>query len=330
MALQRHNNTEAKKLDGDLKFLMDGENLASLIGLLQILDHYAWVSVEAQNVMKFPTTVFSSLMDMLDRLSEDWSWRDQFPRLCQVGTFRDLVKQMLPELGGSFSPLISPQARRRFRARLTLKENTQREKIERLRSSGMTDIAITRKLGIEIPEPPEREEHALSEDEDEDEDEMADPPMRINESVPVTFTFQKSVQVTKKLEEAAKSLASAVRKRMKPVEIISKAVETFSDDQFLDDEEHSLQTASDRMKELYSLVDRWRKTTIDPEALTPGYLKFMKFRQQKLYHNPNLTLEKIYEEFYRDTADDVETSEFKRLFQYIKIKHCRLVYCCSM
>ena len=59
MALQRHNNTEAKKLDGDLKFLMDGENLASLIGLLQILDHYAWVSAEAQNVMKFPTTVFS-------------------------------------------------------------------------------------------------------------------------------------------------------------------------------------------------------------------------------------------------------------------------------
>ena len=76
-----------------------------------------------------------------------------------------------------------------------------------------------------------------------------------------------------------------------------------------------------RMTDLYTYVDEWRKPTFNPSWLVPGSMKFAAFK----YQHHGLPLEQVYKKFWEVSLGDEETTEFKRLFEFIQIKSFR--YC---
>ena len=72
-----HDNTGAKSALEIMNKFSDGESLAMMVGICQLLDMYSRCSLTAQHSRKFPTSVLqavTSMTEKLKQLSEKWEW----------------------------------------------------------------------------------------------------------------------------------------------------------------------------------------------------------------------------------------------------------------
>ena len=79
-------NDKVNKLNKNKRQMKDAKNLVFIIGLMQILEVYAEVSLSAQHAQYFPTQVWTeinSAKEKLRDLSENWKWLDEELKLGQ-------------------------------------------------------------------------------------------------------------------------------------------------------------------------------------------------------------------------------------------------------
>ena len=91
-------NDKVNKLNKNKRQMKDAKNLIFVIGLMQILEVYAEVSLTAQHSQYFPTQVWSeinSAKEKLRNLSEKWEWLDQELKLGQCGNPRLLLERIM-------------------------------------------------------------------------------------------------------------------------------------------------------------------------------------------------------------------------------------------
>ena len=91
-------NEKVNKLNKHKRQMKDAKNLIFVIGLMQILEVYAEVSLTAQHSQYFPTQVWSeinSAKEKLRNLSEQWEWVDEELKLGQCGNPSILLERIM-------------------------------------------------------------------------------------------------------------------------------------------------------------------------------------------------------------------------------------------
>ena len=114
------------------------------MGFLQILDHWAFVSIDAQGTGRFPTEVMRLLENLTNHLGGEWEWRDSITAFSYTGTFFLLVQNML--LRHEFSPTISTKTRRKARQDLVIQQRVAAEKIQNLRRVSLEENEIKSRM----------------------------------------------------------------------------------------------------------------------------------------------------------------------------------------
>ena len=85
---------EAMKMTGRLS---DGKFIASVVGVVQILEEYAKTSLDSQNLSFFPTSVLNSSdnhLTKIKKLSESWQWSDENPKLANIGAPSEIIENL--------------------------------------------------------------------------------------------------------------------------------------------------------------------------------------------------------------------------------------------
>ena len=106
-AALRLNNTRGKILQNTLTKLRSPRNLLLTIGIMQLLEIYASVSLEAQYSFHFPVQVWSkicSAKEELTKLSENWSWNQAPLKIGGIGSPRFIVDTLSSR--GTYTPYV--------------------------------------------------------------------------------------------------------------------------------------------------------------------------------------------------------------------------------
>ena len=106
-AALRLNNTAGKILEKTITDLRSAENLLLTIGMMQLLEIYASVSLEAQHSFHFPVQVWhkiSSAKDELTKLSENWAWCQTPLKIGGIGSPSFIVETL--SSNGTFTPYV--------------------------------------------------------------------------------------------------------------------------------------------------------------------------------------------------------------------------------
>ena len=107
-------NDKVNKMNKTKRKMKDARHILLVIGLMQILEIYAEVSLSAQHSQYFPTQIWSvikSAKAKLRSLSENWSWEDSNLKLGQCGNPSVLVNQIMST--GIYRPYVSDSVIRR-------------------------------------------------------------------------------------------------------------------------------------------------------------------------------------------------------------------------
>ena len=91
-------NDKVNKLNKNKRQMKDARNPPFVIGLMQIFEVYAEVSLTAQHSQYFPTQVWSEIntaKEKLQNLSEQWEWEDKELKLGQCGNPKVLVESIM-------------------------------------------------------------------------------------------------------------------------------------------------------------------------------------------------------------------------------------------
>ena len=107
------NNTKLKQVLKVMERMQSPKFWLHALGYTQILDIVSEVSVVAQHVGKFPTTVLGQLIqtiEALDKLGDSWEWSDEF--LCEKNAGSPLILRN-KILKGTFEPEVSTSIRAR-------------------------------------------------------------------------------------------------------------------------------------------------------------------------------------------------------------------------
>ena len=106
-------NTEAKELDKAMSPLRDTENIAFIIGLIQLLEIYTRVSLANQHLLWFPTQVWNEINEAkleIQKLSESWEWEEKELHISGIGSPAKHVKNLQK---GKFIPYVPINSVRR-------------------------------------------------------------------------------------------------------------------------------------------------------------------------------------------------------------------------
>ena len=108
-ALENDNTTAKIALNTQAK-ISDGKFIAGIIGIVQILEEYALLSIDSQNLKFFPTSVLSSAeihMNKIKQLGENWSWDSENPKLANIGVPKTHIENLL---GGKYVAYVSKRS----------------------------------------------------------------------------------------------------------------------------------------------------------------------------------------------------------------------------
>ena len=86
-----------KKAESQLKELKDPNNIAFAVGLCDLLNDYADLSLVGQDILKFPSTVSSRYETLKQRLSElgkKWVWRDENLEMAEIGNPKEIIDNL--------------------------------------------------------------------------------------------------------------------------------------------------------------------------------------------------------------------------------------------
>ena len=180
---------------------------------------------------------------------------------------------------------------------------------------------------------------------EEDQEDLVTPEDIIVAEIPVTgFEVYKQVRAEAKLQDMCLEFCDAFDKRVKPSELMKKAVEIFNKDEGLwfelrseagpedmneeekrveeEKQEENQNQAQRRMKSLLEAWDQPVASSYDLEAVTEGFLLFMHFKK-KCYRRQSagpVVLEDLYKSFEERTRDMDICESFKDMFERIQIK----------
>ena len=91
-------NDKVNALNKNKRLMKDAKHVLFVIGLMQILEIYAEVSLSAQHANFFPTEVWSVITaakEKLRKLTTKWEWEDKFLKLGQCGNPSILVNEIM-------------------------------------------------------------------------------------------------------------------------------------------------------------------------------------------------------------------------------------------
>ena len=112
VALQAKDNTEAKRLEKLKLQLLDGYNIAMIVGIMQILEKYTRASLVSQNSFYFPTMVWKEIKQNKEEIespARKWQWEEDPLPISAIGSPNTIIENLK---GGSFRPYVPKGARR--------------------------------------------------------------------------------------------------------------------------------------------------------------------------------------------------------------------------
>ena len=93
-------NTEAKEYEQKMEDLRSSENFVLVLGILQLLELYATVSLDAQHCKYFPSQVWSSIKNaqsQLEALSQEWKWGEERLKFSVMDSPKVIVETLVSE-----------------------------------------------------------------------------------------------------------------------------------------------------------------------------------------------------------------------------------------
>ena len=109
-AVLSNDNTTAKESLNMQSQISDGKFIASVVGIAQILEEYALLSLDSQNLKFFPTSVLNSSeihMTTIKQLGDKWCWNTENLKLSSIGSPQSIIQNLLM---GSYAPYVSKKA----------------------------------------------------------------------------------------------------------------------------------------------------------------------------------------------------------------------------
>ena len=307
------NTAKQLEAEAELTSLSDPENIAFGIGISQILESYAAVSLDVQNLSHFPTSVESSirlLRSVLERWSFKWEWKTENLNLSGIGNPSDLIENLEH---GFYIPYLTSNAKQAAATRLniTRRENLRIENSLKENSENLQDL---------------EEGLFMSETSDVDLGEIG-----IGEVPIVGFDNSMKNSVERKLEKLCLNLASNFEKRLKIPKIFSastKAFETYKTQWFSTENITEEQTEKNEtllgniIEEVKGPYSEYFQETI--ESCLIGYEMFLRhsLSESAAAASNGLSvpsLESVYERFCRNFAIE-ETKVFRQLFEFVQLK----------
>lgn len=100
-------NREGKLLQKELTQMRDSQQLLRLVGLVQLLEEYAYCSVISQSSHAFPSEIWSRVFEVqshLQKLGQNWEWKETDLRLACTEAPSEIVKRLVEE--SSYRPKV--------------------------------------------------------------------------------------------------------------------------------------------------------------------------------------------------------------------------------
>lgn len=276
--LQAKDNTAAKAAQKTLDSLTNGKNLAMVVGLGQILEGYAEVSLQSQSSCSFPTTVLKATdkaRTQLEKYSENWYWEEKPLKLSGIGSPKKLIDNLLL---GTYKPYATEAILKRHAAwnsigsesTKTINEIQNQLEENEVDTSNTTPIEIMPKFGT-------------------------------GEIVVTDFDTDIKAKVEQKLSKICKSLVEAFDLRMKTTELQSATLNIF------DSKPPENEVTIQDLENLISLIPGPSSAGYSAAECLPGYQSWRALLNKEFQRDSTMTLEKLWEIFvkkYKNTFEN--------------------------
>ena len=141
-ACRSGNATLQKQLEKELKCLRDPKMIAFGIVLCSILDLYAQVSLNAQDLNLFPTTVAAASLKMcvdLEDLTDEWKWTDEDLKLAGTGNPLQIIHSLEK---GIYKPHLSQAVKINATKRINVQINEHKRFRDSFNSTADVDDTV--------------------------------------------------------------------------------------------------------------------------------------------------------------------------------------------
>ena len=285
--IEAGDNTGAKKAEKICNELSNGEMLASVFGLSQILEVYAEMSVISQFSNIFPTTVWKKVdegREKLKQYAENWVWEESPLKMSGIGAPSDLIKNLLEG---------------KYEAYAT---ETQIKRHEAWNSVGVNAKSLINEIEIEL-----------------DLNDRVQGPNQTTvglgpgEMVVVGFTPEKKLATEEKMQKLCKKLVEGMDKRIKKTDLQKMFIHFF--DTFTSEKED---TSVDQLQILINSLPGPHAEVYSAIDCLPGYVTWLQFGRKAKDQNPNITHERIWESFVAKHGKSF--SNFVDLYEDINIR----------
>ena len=264
------------------------------IGLCSILDLYAQVSLNAQDLNLFPTTVACASLKMcadLKDLSDEWKWPNEDLKLAGTGHPMHIIQNLEK---GIYKPHLSQAVK----------------------------IDATRRINVQIHEN-ERFRDSIADVDDTVQDllklncnKVTTSDLNIPE-IPVTgFEAQDRNEVENKLKNLCGNLVKAFNERVKVPKLIKDSITCFATDNVHNEHEQANQLQQ-IVNEIKGPKAEYFQDTTDPCLV--GLKMFKDFAKNERNKNTKIRLEEVYKKFIGQFCIP-QTKVFRELFEFIQIR----------
>ena len=327
-ALEGH-NTEAKELKKKLDDLRDSKNFVLVLGVLQLLEIYASVSLDAQHMKYFPTQVWTSIKRAQEKVksqSETWVWSEDRLKFSVMEAPKTIVERLVME--SRYEP--------------KLLEKNVRRKGKELRESGLLEEGAK----IDSLFVDEEQVKILAGEAYMNEISMEDVEVVVTKlskfAKDIYETWEKR-HIQTELEKAASDVLGLEVFQPNQVDFIPHRVggghqvgplggEQQSESQLGGDqqeeqvgggEQQVVRDRSDLMKKLEILISKlsqYQRDQFDAVEIFPGLISWINYFNNKATEKPQ---NEIYSDWYRRNVQSPSSpecnSKFARLFQNLQI-----------
>ena len=292
-AALRYNNTRGKEMEKTIKDLRSPKNLLLTIGMMQLLEIYASVSLEAQHSFHFPVQVWhkiTSAKDVLSKLSDNWSWCETPLKIGGIGSPRFIIETLKHK--GTFTPYV-PEG--------SVRKNTNPQYIEELVSCAADEVNLF--------------------------DEETQLVLEFAGSLSIEgFSDDLLESVEHKLQSLAGELKTAWDRRQSANAHHLAVLSAFGQVRLAEDgsDNSNISYIKDMAAQLKMVIDSLPQAELfSVNDSVEGFIEWNKFWKKSLERSSNLTaplseVQKIYEKWVK--SSDGQYSEFKDLYEICMIR----------
>ena len=302
-ARQEGDLSEQKKQQKLLDSFCNPSHIAFGVGFAQILDSYALVSMNAQQLWNFPGTLciaMKSLSSELEHLSTKFIWKEENLQITGIGNPAMHIANLKK---GVYKTHLSETVKTSAAIRLNLSqlEDYKENPIETGISGALSD---------------EPEAIFLT---GEDIEELDFSLLSLENAL------QEKVEAT--LEKVCTDLAHSLNERFQIPPLFEQSVKAFHETEWLQD---NAEPNKEKMM-IAKLAAELKNPPLVAEILgnidatTDSYIKYLQFKSR----NDSKTVEKLYQEFYNQFFTD-DRKPFFEMFEFINIKSYSEAYCESV